>query len=285
MKSAFHIVAIIMLTLSSDLTYSQVVYSSDHVDLIKLEENIFLLQENSRFPVNSLVIEGDSGLLIIDTGFKDLAADFVDAVSFLEKEVKVIINTHGHQDHVGANSMFTGDVLVIGHVNCKEIFALHDQKVKTFDDEITLEFSGHQVMCRSFSGGHSECDILTYIPELKLAYLGDVYLSQSFPLVIINDGSKVQTLVSNLREVHETLPGETRLIPGHGKESTMDELGNYIAMLDVTIELVRKEMEKGKLLHEIKSTDLLADWSDWGKFFPFISKNSWIEQIYLSYGN
>ena len=110
MKTTFKVVAIIVLTLTSSPIHSQVVYSNEHVDLIKLEEHLFMLRENYRFTVNSLVIEGDSGLLIIDTGFKDLAADFIDAVSFLEKEVKIIINTHGHHDHVGANSKFYGEV-------------------------------------------------------------------------------------------------------------------------------------------------------------------------------
>jgi len=285
MKTTFQIVAIIALTFTSNSIHSQVVFSNEHVDLIKQGKHLFLLQENYRFTVNSLIIEGDSGLLIIDTGFKDLAADFVDAVSFLEKEVKVIINTHGHHDHVGANDKFYGDVLVVGHTDCKKILSQHDQEVKTFNDEFTLEFSGQQVICRSFPGGHSECDILIYIPELKVASLGDFYLSESFPLVIIEAGSKVQTLVSNLKEIHKTLPGDTRLLPGHGKVTTMDDLGNYISMLEATIELVRKEIEKGKLLHEIKTADVLANWGDWGNFFPFISKNSWIEQIYLSYSN
>lgn len=285
MKTTFQIIAIIVLMLTSSSIHSQVVYSNEHVDLNRLKKHLYLIRENDRFTVNSLVLEGDSGLLIIDTGFKDLASDYFDAVSFLEKEVKVIINTHGHHDHVGANSKFYGNVLVVGHADCKKILAQHGQKNKTLDDEFAFEFSGTEVICRSFPGGHSGCDILIHIPELKLACLGDFYLSQSFPLVIIEAGSKVQTLVSNLKELHESLPAETLLVPGHGKETTMNELGSYISMLEATIELVRKEMEKGKLLHEIKTEDVLADWGEWGNFFPFISKNSWIEQIYLSYSN
>lgn len=283
MKTSPYIIAILLLIFCSASAFSQVVYSNDNVDVIQLEKNVYLLKENYQFTANSLVITGDEGLLIIDTGFGEIAADFLDAVSFLEGEVKVIVNSHGHQDHVGANGAFSKQVQVVGHKNCEEVLAQHDQQVVAFNDSYSFDFSGHQVLCTAYPGGHSECDILIHIPDLKLAYLGDYYLSESFPLVIIGAGSSVQKLISNLKVVQNTLPEDTRLFSGHGKVTTMTELGEYMNMLDVTIEAVTDNMEKGKTLPEIQAADVLVNWGEWGKFFPFISKNSWIEQIYLSY--
>ena len=124
---------------------------------------------------------------------------------------------------------------------------------------------------------------MTLIPDLNLAYLGDLYLSESFPLVVVGAGSKAETLVSHLNEIYQSLPEETMLFPGHGKETTMEYLGGYIAILEETIEIVRKKMKSGKSLQEIQAADVLKKWGKWGQFFPFITKDSWIEQIYLSY--
>ena len=54
-------------------------------------------------------------------------------------------------------------------------------------------------------------------------------------------------------------------------------------MLETTIGMVRDEMKSGKSLDDIKDSKLLKDYQDWGKFFAFISSESWIEQIYQSY--
>lgn len=265
------------------LAFSQLQYSNDYVEVMQLDEKVYLLKENYKFTANSLAISGEKELLLIDTGFREIARDFFDAVSYLGKEVAVIVNSHGHHDHVGANTLFGNDVRIVGHEECKEQFTRGGQKVDTFQDEFHFDFSGHQVNCIAFPGGHSECDILIHIPDLKLAYLGDMYLCESFPLVIIDAGSSVQTLVTNLKQIYGMLPADTRVFPGHGKETDMEYMGEYIGMLDTTIGLVREEMTKGTKLQKIKDDDLLTDWGEWGRFFPFITKESWIEQIYLSY--
>jgi len=265
------------------LAFSQLQYSNDQVEVIRLDETVYLLKENYSFTANSLAISGEKELLLIDTGFREIARDYFDAVSYLGMEVAFIINSHGHSDHVGANTLFGKDVRIVGHEECKEQFTRAGKITDTFEDEFHFDFSGHQVNCIAFPGGHSECDILIHIPDLKLAYLGDIYLSESFPLVIINAGSSVQQMVAILKRIYEMLPADTRLISGHGKETTMEYMGEYIGMLDTTIGLVREEMVKGKTLQKIKNDDVLADWGEWGRFFPFITKESWIEQIYLSY--
>jgi hypothetical protein len=57
---------------------------------------------------------------------------------------------------------------------------------------------------------------------------------------------------------------------------------NYIGMLEKTISVVREEMKSGKSLEQIKNANILEEWSECGKFFSFITKDTWIEQIYLS---
>ena len=91
---------------------------------------------------------------------------------------------------------------------------VHKGKLISFDEEYSYDFSGNRVICRSFIGGHSNCDIVIFIPDLNLAYLGDIYLSESFPLIGISVDAKAQKLVSSLKEIHEMLPEDTRLFAG-----------------------------------------------------------------------
>jgi glyoxylase-like metal-dependent hydrolase (beta-lactamase superfamily II) len=116
-----------------------------------------------------------------------------------------------------------------------------------------------------------------------LAYLGDLFLSESFPLVIIESGSSVETLLLHLNEIFQSLPDNTLLIPGHGKTTSMEYFGGYIALLEETVDIVRKKMKSGWSLQRIQQEDVLKKYDKLGQYLPCINKESWIEQIYLSY--
>jgi glyoxylase-like metal-dependent hydrolase (beta-lactamase superfamily II) len=262
---------------------SQVVYSNDHVDVIRLDEHVLLFRENFRFTANCIVIEGENQLMILDTGFEEVSPDLVDALMFLGKEVTYIVNSHSHHDHIGANKLFGDEVNILGHKNCEGSYTRPGQAFIGVESNHTFDFDGHLVFCMSYTGGHSDCDMMILIPDLNLAYLGDLYLSESFPLVNTGSANGVEILMGHLNEIYQSLPDETRLFPGHGKETTMEYFGGYIALVEETIEVVLKKMKSGKSLQDIQEADVLKPWAKWGAFFPFITKESWIEQIYLSY--
>ena len=83
------VITLLLAFSTSTWLHSQVIYSNDQVDVIKLEENIFLLKENYKFTANCLVIAGDKGLMMLDTGFEEIGEYLVDAVKSLGKEVKM----------------------------------------------------------------------------------------------------------------------------------------------------------------------------------------------------
>lgn len=281
-KTTWILVSVFTLFTSTDVL-GQMLYSNDNVEVHKLQDKLFLLKETTRFTVNILAIEGEEGILLMDTGFGDVSDDLSDAVNYLGKDVRMIINSHNHGDHAGGNSAFGSGLTIIGHAACKEEFQSEGNNIIAIDAEYSLKFSGMEISCLPFPGGHSQCDIIVHVPELNMAFLGDLYLSESFPLVIIGVGSKAQTVVQNLKEISALLPKDTRLFSGHGKETSMKDLEAYIKMLETTIGLVRAEMNQGKSLDELKDSDLLLDYQQWGKFFAFITRESWITQIYQSY--
>lgn len=71
-----------------------------------------------------------------------------------------------------------------------------------------------------------------------------------------------------------------KIIPGHGPISTADDLKAYHQMLIETVAVVRKQMQAGKSLDEIKAAGLPAKYDEWGK--GFINTPNWIESIYRS---
>lgn len=275
------LISVFAVLISTDVS-GQPIYSNENVEVHKLGDKLFLLKETTRFTVNILALEGKDGILLMDTGFGDVSDDLSDAVNFLDKKVSVIINSHNHGDHSGGNTAFGKGIKIVGHAACMDGYRSEGNNFVPIEDKFSLEFSGMELVCIPFPGGHSECDIIVHVPALKMAYLGDLYLSESFPLVVIGVGSKAQTVVKNLKEIYALLPDDTRIFSGHGRETNKPELAAYIRMLEETIGLVRTEMKTGKSLDEIKDSKPLGAYQQWGKFFPFISSESWITQIYQS---
>src|SRR5262245_52206431 len=70
--------------------------------------------------INTGALLTDKGSVLVDTkpaGWGKPVRDALDAVT--EEPVTLIINTHAHPDHVGANSEFPGAVEIVAQENTK----------------------------------------------------------------------------------------------------------------------------------------------------------------------
>ena len=266
------------------LIFAQAVKQNNNIEITRLADKIWLLKENHHFTANITLLAGPEGILLVDTGFRDAAVDLKKTVEKLsDKKVKYIISTHPNGDHVGGNSVFGKDVLIIGLKYGEDYYSRDGMKVKSFEGNYSFKFNGERIDCIPIPGGHTMGDIMVHFPDSKIACLGDEYLSESFPVVGTRGGARAQFAVRNLKKALEILPEDTKLVPGHGRVTGMEELKDYVKMIEDTIDIVRKEIDKGKSKEEIQKADVLAAYGQWGKFFSFITKDTWIRDIYDSY--
>ncbi|MBN2010704.1 MBL fold metallo-hydrolase [candidate division KSB1 bacterium] len=263
---------------------SQETISHINLKVQMLSDQVYVFEETERYRVNLVALTGSDGIILLDTGFKMYANDLVDTLKSLHfGSVKFIINSHIDRDHVETNYFFGTDITIIGYKNCDHFVKTGGTRSITFENNYAFEFNDLDVRCTAYPGGHTSCDIIVYVPKLKLAYLGDIYFSESFPRVDIESGSNAQVLLTHLKTIYSTLPNDTRLIPGHGRVTTMDEFKLYIDMIESTMKIIKAEMDKGKNLKEIQDADVLQGWNEWGTYFTMINKNSWINNVYSSY--
>ncbi|MFH1198386.1 MAG: MBL fold metallo-hydrolase [bacterium] len=263
---------------------SQVITSDKKMKVQKLSDRVYVFEETERYRVNLVALTGPAGIILLDTGFKLYANDLIDTLKSLNSgEVEFIINSHIDRDHVEANYIFGTDVTIIGHKNCDDFFNSSGAKSVTFEKQYSFNFNDVEIQCTAYPGGHTLCDIVVYVPKLDIAYLGDIYFSESFPRIDIESGSKAQVLLKYLKEIYSILPKETRLIPGHGRVMTMDEFKLYINMVETTMQIIKDEIDKGKSLKEIQDADVLKNWNEWGTYIQMINKNSWINNVFFSY--
>jgi glyoxylase-like metal-dependent hydrolase (beta-lactamase superfamily II) len=211
---------------------------------------------------NMYVIEGRDSSLLVDTGLG--AADLVSCVKKITSKPLIVVNTHGHPDHSGANYQFekvymhTADFGAAKSFNTPEARSgssgsmlgsskpseadlykgkIHDTRLVAVKDGYIFNLGGRRIQVMEMSG-HTPGELCFLDIENKLLFTGD------------NNNTLVWLFLQNCKPLHEYLVSLekqarrinefTTLLPGHGLPMSSDFIIDQVAcvkgILDGTIE-------------------------------------------------
>lgn len=292
LKSLF---AILSLPFLASLAFAQGQdFSKVEMKATKVAGNIFMLEGSGG---NIGVSVGPDGLLIVDDQFAPLADKIKAALKTLgEGKLKFVINTHWHGDHTGSNAIFGVDSTIIAHSNVRKRLSTENtnragQKVPaapktawpiiTFDESLSVHFNGEEIKAIHYPSGHTDGDGVIFFTGSNVVHMGDDFSNGRFPFVDFSSGGSVEGLVKNLGNVLTRLPADVKIIPGHGALATVDDLKKYHQALVETVDIVRKQMQAGKSLDEIKAAGLPEKYAALGTG-GFVTTPIWIEAIHRS---
>lgn len=267
--------------------YSKVTIKTTHV-----AGAIYMLEGSGG---NIGVSAGEDGILIVDDQFAPLADKIRAALAKINKgDLRFVLNTHWHGDHVGGNVEFGREAPIIAHTNVRQRLStgqkLFDRTVDplpkdglpvvTFDDSLSIHFNGEEIRVLHFPHGHTDGDTIVFFNKSNVVHMGDHHFAGMFPFVDLDHGGDVVGIARNVKTVIDRLPPDVKIIPGHGPLSTLDDLKAYHRMLTGTTAFVRKRMDEGKTVEQITSEGLPSEWDAWGK--GFINTDKWIATIFKS---
>ena len=178
--------------------------------------------------------ESRAGVLI-DPG--DEAARIALTVERMELEIAQIIVTHAHIDHVGAIATLVDEYIcpVLMHEEAEAMLKVLPQqaimmglrfgKVPTVDrhvaDEEVLQTGSLQIRSL-YTPGHAPGHLAFYIQEEGVVFSGDTLFAGSIGRTDLPGGS-MELLLMSIGERLLTLPDETRVLSGHGPETTIGQ--------------------------------------------------------------
>ncbi len=233
------------------------------------------------------VFTGPEGVLLVDSLFAPLADRLLAAVREVsDGEIRFLINTHVHIDHIGGNEALAGqDVLIFAHHNVRRRTleplrfprfrtggfapqpAAAARPVITYHDEVSFHFNGEEVRAFFAPAAHTDGDTFVYFPDSDVLHLGDVFRTTSYPIIdVYNGGSLAGTIDALERAIDIAGPG-TQVIPGHGVAVVgRDAMVEFLAMtLDVR-DRVRTMIAEGKTLDEVMAARPTASYdATWGQ--------------------
>ena len=263
------------------------------VKTTKVTDTVYLLQGRGG---NVGVSVGTDGILTVDDDYKELSGKLKDALKALGNEKpRFIFNTHWHGDHTEGNLFFGKDSIIVAHANVRmrlmQINSIFGTKTVpypasalpmiTYDQSLSIHFNGEEIKAVHFANGHTDGDSVIFFKKSNVVHLGDHFFVERFPFIDLENGGNVAGFIKNIGELIKMIPADGKLIPGHGRLSTIEDLKNYHQMLVETSEVVQKMLKDKKTLDEAKKAGLPEKYKTWGG--GFIKTDFWIETLYKSY--
>ena len=126
----------------------------------------------------------------------------------------------------------------------------------TFENKFVIHGITRKVECYCFGGGHTPSDAFLYLPEEKIAFMGDLVLENLHPPIYNS-----QEFTNNLMRVSQM--DILKIVPGHGKVVTKGQIDIMINYLNHLNKEVTSALEKGQPLEQLLSKDMPKEYSNW----------------------
>ena len=232
------------------------------------------------------VFAGPDGVLLVDSLFAPLAERLVAAVQSVSAgEIRFLINTHVHPDHIGGNEPLAGQgVLIFAHDNVR-VRALERLRfprgggrfapqpspgarpVVTYSDAVSFHFNGEEVRAFLAPPSHTDGDTFVHFPDSDVLHLGDVFRTTSYPIIDVYNGGTVAGTIEALERAIAMAGSDTRVIPGHGLSVVGREA--MVEFLDMILDVrnqVRALIADGRTLDEVMAAAPTAAYdAQWGQ--------------------
>ena len=206
--------------------------------MIKIDRLVF-----SPIEVNTYIVSDDSGeCVIIDCGCYNedenrMLKEFLD-----ERDLRpvALLNTHMHLDHIFGNRFIKEEYGLLTHASPLEernrsssvshaiMFGLSMNEPPVIGKEIgdreKLVF-GNMAFDTIFVPGHTAGSIAFYLKDISSVITGDALFAGSIGRTDLPGGDH-STLIRSIKEGLLVLPGETKVYPGHGPATSIENERN-----------------------------------------------------------
>jgi len=264
------------------------------VSVTQVAGPIFMIQGSGGGNIG--VITDSDGVFVIDSMDERSAPEVRSALRSLPggSRIKAIVNTHWHSDHTDGNRILGPECLVIAHENTRSLLArpqsLMGQSIKalpfnalpaiTFFDTLTLYTQQGKIRLVHYPHAHTNGDTVVFMDNFKVIHMGDLFFNGMFPYLYVANGGDIENWVRQLDTIMSRLPQDVKIIPGHGPLASLADLRSFRQMLQDSAVTVRKWMQEGKTLDQIKAAGLPEKFAPWAG--GFLSTAQWLELVYRS---
>jgi cyclase len=238
----------------------------------RISEEIYVFTSDLYAQVTAGVIVTSEGTVIVDTlPFPQETRELLAFTQEKGLQVRYVINTHSHADHVNGSYVFEGADL-IAHQRCREILRKHGERVLeeakaetpevaevhlrlpsiTFDQEVILHLGDRTIHLIPLPG-HTFDLIGVYVQEDKILFAGDAVMP--VPYIV---GGDLAAMIDSLRVISQL--SLENIVQGHGdvilRGEVEETLETSIFYLETIYEKVKEAVEAGAPPESVAEIDI-----------------------------
>jgi cyclase len=230
-----------------------------------------------------LALFGPDGVLLVDTQNAQVAEKTLAALrSFTEEPIRILVNTHIHSDHTGANAFFARQgALIYAQENLRNEMlrpapradgtprpAPEQEAIPTGTYEYNPATAGEPALTFHMNGeivdfipmmpSHTAGDTIVRFRNANVIYIEDFYRNFGYPFADQANGGTIEGMLDAVDLIERLADDETTLVPGHGTLVHKRDLLPYRAMLVDVLARVAELRAQGRSLDDVLAADLTA---------------------------
>jgi glyoxylase-like metal-dependent hydrolase (beta-lactamase superfamily II) len=281
MKTLFGVIAVLVFHVAASAQTFQ------EPRTVKINDRVFALlgpiqsanKNNQGYMINSTVIVGDTGVVLIESGGTDEVGRHIAAAvqRITPKPVTHVINTHHHGDHHLGNVAFSGATFISSE-KCRDMVLKTGQEwVKFMEKNVGREFPGTRPVVADITykegtktpvvlngvpfifwvpqGSHTVGDMLVHLPDDKVLASGDILVNGVVPTLF--DGN-IKNWISTLEQLQKV--DVDVFVPGHGPLMNQSDVKAMHHSISTFYSRVKEGVLKGLTEPEMRDSIDVSDW-------------------------
>ena len=195
----------------------------------------------------SLVVVTTDGVVVVD-GQNDVAqvqAMVQNLKKITPQPIKYVVIASDHTDHVGGNSAFKAAypevVFIASPVSQQRLLKRNHPAMQTVADQRTLRVGKTDIQILNLGRAHTGGDLVAYLPESKVLFMGEVYLHHVFPALTSAYPTEWTEVIRKAQAMDVSW-----YVPGHG---CIDDAATMKRDLQQSLAALEYVIAEGKRLH------------------------------------
>ena len=231
----------------------------------------------------ALVLFGPDGVLLVDTQNRQVAEKTLTTIrSFTDGPIRVLVNTHIHSDHTGANAFFAKQgALIYAQENLRNEMLRPPPRgngqpapapemaavpIATYSynpatrgqPAVTFNMNGETVDFIPMMPSHTAGDTIVRFRKANVIYIEDFYRNFGYPFADQTNGGSLKGMLDAVDLIQELADPATTLVPGHGTLVKKGDLLPYRQMIMDVMARVKTLRDQGKSLQDVLAANLTA---------------------------
>ncbi len=254
-----NVAALVIANLAAPV-WAQQDFSTVEIETVPVADGVYMLVGAGG---NIGLSIGDDGAFVIDDQFAPLSEKIMAAIAAVsDADVKFLVNTHFHGDHVGGNEAFgAAGAVIIAHENVRarmstdQFREIFDQPIPaspagalpivTFSDEMTFHWNGDTIRAIHVAPAHTDGDTILYFQNANVIHMGDTFFNGVYPFIDVSSNGDINGIIAAGYRALAIANEDTAIIPGHGPVSDAAGLAAWLDVLKVTRVSMQSLIDQG----------------------------------------